>query len=184
MNQGGSSITEISSMKFELPQQIKWKQTKNESKKGNIIAEWVPEGRNVNNTPVRIIYQRVAPGKPTAEFMTKAIQQPLQKICTDSKISDFKTGSAYSDQMSSEIICSQLGKNKFGTVSYISVFTDKDANHILVSEVKMPPSKKAGVLKFKNDKEKQQAQNSQMLAKLMYQFNSTARVCDKAKNCQ
>lgn len=184
MNQGGSSsISAIDTMQFNLPAQIKWKQSKNQANKGNILAEWIPEGSNSNNTPVRVIYQRLTPSQQTAAFLNKAVQ-PLQKVCTDIKVSPFKASSAYADQASAEILCAQLGKNQFGTVSYVSVFSDKMANHILVSEVKMPPSQKAGVLNFKTEKQKQQAQNSSALAKLMYQFNNSVRVCDKAKNCQ
>ncbi|MBS9777676.1 MAG: hypothetical protein KGV50_02825 [Gammaproteobacteria bacterium] len=183
VNEAGLSVNEIDTVNFELPKQVKWKQAKNESNKGNILAEWIPEGSNSKNTPVRVIYQRLNPSQPTAQFMEKAIK-PLQSVCADVKVAPFKTASKYADQASVEIICSQLGKNQFGTVSYVSVFTDGAANHVLVSEIKMPASKKAGVLNFKNEKQKQQAQNSKMLAGLMFQFTNSVRVCDKAKKCQ
>ena len=36
-------INEIATINFNLPQQIKWKQMKNQASKGSILAEWIPE---------------------------------------------------------------------------------------------------------------------------------------------
>lgn len=176
-------VEQIATTNFNLPEQIQWKQVKNQEEAGNILAEWIPEGSELNNTPVRVIYQRIPQAKPASEFVNVVVE-PLQKVCTDIKVSPFKTTSTYENQASVEAICARLGKNNFGTVSYLSVFADNTANHMLVSEIKMPPSDKAGVLKFKNAKEKQLAETSSALANLLYQSHNGLRVCNADKHCQ
>lgn len=182
---GGETATDgkIATINFNLPQQIKWSQSKNsQNKDGSMLAEWIPQGSKPNNTPVRIIYQRLVPGASAQTFIGNALQ-PLQKVCTDIKINPFKATSQYPNQANAEVLCAQLGKNRFGTVSYVSVFSDKAANHLVISEVKMPASKKAGVLDFKTAQQKKQAQDSSALAKLMYQFNNSIRACDSKQKC-
>ncbi|MGY0398776.1 MAG: hypothetical protein ACWIPH_02315 [Ostreibacterium sp.] len=178
------SMSGIGTMNFTLPQSIKWKQVKNQSNPGNnLLAEWIPANNNENNTLVRVIYRRSNPVQPTPEVIANTLK-PLQNSCSDIKIKSFKTSSQYLDQSSAEVLCAQLGGNSFGTISYVSIFTDQLANHILVSEVKMPPSKKAGLVDYKNAKQKQEIENRSALAQLMYQFNSSVRVCDAKKICE
>lgn len=184
-NGGAGAKHEIATMKFTLPrpEQIAWQQVKNQSKNGNMLSEWVPKGNTPANTPVRVIYQRLTPAMATNDFVGRVIQ-PIQKLCSDHKVAAFKGTSTYPDQANAEMICARLGKNSFGTITYLSVFTDQSANHMLVSEVKAPASEKAGVLNFKTDREKQMAQNSAALAKLMYELNYSVKVCDAKNRCQ
>ncbi len=174
----------IGKIDFTLPQQIKWKQIKNQKKNGNLLAEWIPvTNKDHNSAPVRVIYQRLVSNQPVNKFLS-AMTQPLQKACTNIKANPFKTTSTYKNQANVEVFCAQLGQSGFGTASYLSVFSDGVASYMLVSEVKLPPSKKAGVVRPKNNKEKQWASTSATLAKFMRQMNSNIRFCSTPKKCQ
>ncbi|PID66857.1 MAG: hypothetical protein CR975_01000 [Gammaproteobacteria bacterium] len=179
----GTGIKEIATMNFAPPQQIQWKQIQNQQKDGNILAEWVPQKNTSKNTPVRIVYRRFVSNQSASDFLLSAIQ-PFKKMCPDVKANAFKTKSSYANQAGAEVLCSRLGKAKFGMVSYWSVFADGKAAHLLMSEVKTPSSEKAGVIQPKNKKQRQWANASSQLAQLMGQFNANVQVCDAKKQCQ
>lgn len=178
-----STIKTIDHIKFNLPQQVKWVSVKNaKNKDGRIMAEWVAKGYNSNNSPVRVVYQRSIPTSQPSALLGQ-MMQPLKKACTDIKMGNFTSKSKHTSQASSEAICAKMANTNFGTVSYTSVFADNAANHIVMSEVKTLPSEKAGVLTYKNDKQKKQIENTQALVGLMRGFMDTVRVCDAANKC-
>ncbi|MGY0398902.1 MAG: hypothetical protein ACWIPH_02960 [Ostreibacterium sp.] len=176
------TVANIASIKFSLPKQIKWKQIKSTTKNGNNLTEWIPENSTDKNTLIRVFYQRSTPVQSTADY-TANIIKAIQQICTDIKVTPFKITSTYTNRSNNEILCAQLVKNKFGTVSHVSVFSDNNANYALVSEVKTLESKKAGIVNYQNAQEKQRIQNSITLAKLMYQTHNNIRICNAAKEC-
>ncbi len=176
--------TGVDSVSFNLPKQIEWQQTKNsKTKNGGIISEWIPKGAKVNNTTVRVIYQKLAPAAPSNALLTQ-IAQPLKKTCADVKIAPFKTETKYAGALGQRVVCSKLGKNPFGIVLDAIAVSGKNASHLLISEVKTPASAKVGTLKPKNDKEKQQLANTQKLVGAMYSSVQTLKACDAKKNCQ
>ncbi len=180
----GSNEPAVAKIDFSLPQQIKWKQIKNQKQDGNTWAEWIPETNKDNNTaPVRVVYQRKVSAQPAKVFLL-AVAQPLKKMCGDLKATAFKTASAYPNQMSIEALCSRFVKSGFGTVSYLTAYSDGQANYFLISEVKLPASEKAGLINPKNDQEKKWAQTGATLAKVMKQFNKNTRFCDATGKCQ
>lgn len=178
-----TNVDKIAVIKFNLPQQLQWKQVKSQQKDGNALMEWIPQNNDSSNTPVKVIYQRLVSDKSAVDFAKLGIQ-PLQKSCSDLKVSQLGAISTYKNKVNVEVLCSKLGKNKFGTATYLSVFADGSANHLLISEVKLPESNKAGTINPKNAKERQWAQTASVLAKLMQQLNANAVVCDTNKNCQ
>lgn len=174
----------ISHIQFNLPKQIQWITVKNEkTANGGMVVEWVPKGYKSNNTPVRIVYQRTTPAKQP-NLLLAQVAQPLQKQCTDTKITPIKFASKYSNQAGNEAICAKVGKNRFGLVTYTNIFADAGANHTVMTEVKTLPSKKAGLLTPKNAKEKKQVQNTQALIGLMRNFMDSVRTCDAQKKCK
>ncbi len=180
----GSNEPAVAKIDFSLPQQIKWKQIKNQQKDGNTWAEWIPETNKDNNTaPVRVVYQRKVSNQPAKAFLLAAAQ-PLKQMCGDLKATAFKTNSTYDNQMSIEALCSRFAKSGFGTVSYLTNYSDGQANYFLISEVKLPASEKAGLINPKNDQEKKWAQTAAALAKVMKQFNKNTRFCDVSGKCQ
>lgn len=178
---GGQSS--IASVKFDLPKQTQWTQVSNQTDKdGNMLAVWIPKGAKPATTQVRVIHQKFLPASTSGVMMGKVVST-MQKNCSDVKVTPYQSASKYPDQISNEIFCARLGNAKYGTVTYNSVFTDKDANHLISSEVKIPASDKAGELNFKTEKEKKQAQNSSALAKVMFDFMNTIRICESENNC-
>ncbi len=181
---GGGESVKVAKISFSLPQQIKWKQIKSQKQDGKILEEWIPEANKDNSTaPVRIIYQRIPSTKPAKAFLL-SVTKPLAKACPDVKASIFKTKSNYKAQESFEVLCSRLGKINFGTASYLTAYSDGQANYLLMSEIKLPVSRKAGLVNPKNEREKRWAKTSAALAKVMKQFNQNTRFCDATGKCQ
>lgn len=184
---GGGAISKakpIDHIQFNLPAQIEWVAARNENTpNGGMVAEWIPKGYQSNNSPVRVIYQRLVPAKQPNILLAETLK-PIKQVCTDSINTPFKAKSLHSSQTSSTFICAQLGKNQVGLVTQNSIFADAAANHYVIAEVKTLPSKKAGELTFNNEREKQQVQNTQALIGLMRGFMDTIRVCDAEKNCR
>ncbi len=180
----GSDEPAVAKIDFNLPQQIKWKQIKNQQKDGNTFVEWIPESNKDNNTaPARIMYRRTVSTQSAKPFLL-ATAQPLKKMCGDMTATLLKTDSTYPNQMSIEVLCSRLGKAGFGTVAYLTAYADGQANYFLMSEVKLPASQKAGSIIPKNEQEKKWAQTAAALAKVMKQFNKNTRFCDATGKCQ
>ncbi len=132
---------------------------------------------------MRVVYQRKVSVQPAKAFLLAAAQ-PLKKMCGDLKATAFKTNSTYDNQMSIEALCSRFAKSGFGTVSYLTAYSDGQANYFLISEVKLPASENAGLINPKNDQEKKWAQTGATLAKVMKQFNKNTHFCDATGQCQ
>ncbi len=179
-----TATTGVAKIDFSLPQQVKWKQIKNQQKDGNTWAEWIPEANKDNNTaPVRVVYQRKVSNQPAKTFLM-AVAKPLKQMCGDLQATAFKTNSTYANQMSLEVLCSRFAKTGFGTVSYLTAYADGKANYFLISEVKYPASEKAGSINPKNEQEKKWAKTAVALSKVMKQFNKNTRFCNVAGKCQ
>lgn len=179
-----TGTSKVAKIDFNLPQQVKWKQIKNQQQNGDTWAEWIPATNKDNNTaPVRVVYQRKVSNQSAKEFLL-AVAQPLKKMCGDLKATVFKTNSTYANQMSIEAVCSRFAKAGFGTVSYLTAYSDGQADYFLISEVKLPASEKAGSINPKNEQEKKWAKTAVALAKVMKQFNKNTRFCDATGKCQ
>lgn len=176
--------TDIATVNFNLPSQIKWQQSKNsQAKNGGIVAEWLPQGTKSNNTQVRAIYQRLVPAAASGALLAQ-VATPLKKSCSDITVSPIKPETKYPGAVAQRVVCSKLGKSPFGIVLDTVAMNDKNASHLLISEVKIPASTKVGGFKPKNAKEQQQLQNTSNLVNLMYSSIQTARACDAKKQCQ
>ncbi|PIE45121.1 MAG: hypothetical protein CSA45_04285 [Gammaproteobacteria bacterium] len=181
--QGGGSGSGIKEMTMSLPQQVQWVVSQNKTgKDGNQVTEWVPKGFKTNNTPVRIIYQKMVPANKPQDIVAQ-MAGSLKKNCNDIKVSEFKSASKYPNQVNAEVLCGKLGKSPVGIAMYSSVFTDANANHLVIGEVKIPASKKAGVLDPKTKKEKEQARNAAGLVQLVQGFMQTVRACESKGKC-
>lgn len=178
-----NTLPSIAYINFIMPNQIEWVQHVNDrNDAGAIVAEWGMKNYSQSDTPLRIMYNRVVPTGTPLNFLNQLIT-PLKQNCTDTKITPLPSASQYSIQSGAEAICARLGQNGFGVLVKLYVFADKDAMHLVASEVKIPPSEKAGILNFNNDAEKQQVQNAQTAISILGQFMETVRVCTENNQC-
>lgn len=168
-----------------FPKEIKWKQLQSrEFEDGGMLAEWVIDGLNAQTSPVIISYNKVIQTND-ADKLARKLVAPLTSVCLDSKITDLPVQSKHPNQANIEVICSRFGRlGYFGTVNYITVFADKNATHIISSETKTIPSKKAGLLVPNNNIEKEQIDNSAAIIQLMNTFRESIRVCDSKQVCR
>ena len=172
---------EISHLTFSLPEQVKWERNPDEALANAGVAEWTMAGYSVADTPARVMYQKLEPAQAPAA-LKRQVLEPL-KTCPDSQVNDFKGMSKYRQQVNIEAICSQLVPNNFGLISYVSIFSDQAANHMVITEIRTPSSKKAGVLSFQDTEAQRQAEASKILSELLYNLMQTIRICDEKNLC-
>lgn len=172
---------DIAYLTFSLPEQVKWERNPDEALANAGVAEWTVAGYSPADSPARVMYQKLAPAQAPATLRRQMLE-PL-KACPDSLINSFKGMSKYSRQENIEAICSQLGADNFGLISYISIFSDQAANHLVLAEIRTPASKKAGVLSFQNTEAQKQAETSKILSELLYNLMQTIRICDEKNLC-
>lgn len=178
-----NSPPSIAYVNFVLPNQIEWVQHINErNAQGAIVAEWGMKNYSQTDTPLRIIYNRVVPTNTPVNLLNQLIA-PLKQGCTDITVTALPSPSKYSIQSGAEVICARLDKNNFGLLAKLYVFADKDAMHLVVSEVKTPPSQEAGILNARNEPEKRLVQNTQAAIAILSQFMQTIRVCSAKDQC-
>ena len=114
------------------------------------VAEWMVEGSSAESTPARVMYQKLMPVQD-ASTLKAQILKPLAG-CPDSKVQDLQLGSKYRDQLGFQATCSKLGTQDYGLIDYVAIFSDGVANHVMLAEVKTPPSNKVGVLDSDRDR--------------------------------
>ncbi|MDO5674494.1 MAG: hypothetical protein Q4G66_06225 [bacterium] len=172
---------DISYLTFSLPEQVKWERNPDQALANAGVAEWTMAGYSPADSPARVMYQQIAPAQVPATLQSRMLE-PL-KTCTDSQTDTFKGMSKYGRQVNVEAICSQLGSDNFGLISYVSIFSDQAANHLVLAEIRTPASKKAGVLSFQNTEAQKQAETSKILSELLYNLMQTIRICDEKNMC-
>ncbi len=172
---------EIAYLLFSLPEQVQWVRNPDEALLNAGVAEWTLAGYEPADSPARVMYQKLVPAQAPAT-LRRQVLEPL-KDCPDTQVSDLRGMSKYSDQINIEAICSQLGKDNFGLISYIGIFSDQTANHMVITEVRTPASKKAGLLTFQNSEAQKQAEASKILSELLYRLMETIRVCNEKNLC-
>lgn len=168
---------EIAYLTFSLPEQVQWQRNPDESG----MIEWVLAGYDPIESPARVMYQKMEPAQSVVA-VKEQILQPLQE-CLDSQVSGFRGVSRYRVQLNSKAICSQLGQENFGLISFISIFGDQTANHLVIAEVRTPASTRAGALIFQNSEAQKQAEASKILSELLENLMQTIRVCDEQDVC-
>ncbi len=171
----------ISYLTFSLPEQVKWERNPDQALASAGVAEWTMAGYSPADSPARVMYQQLVPATSPAGLQAQVLE-PL-KTCPDSLVESVRGMSRYRDQLHIKAVCSQLVPNNFGLISYISMFTDQAANHLVIMEIKTPASKKAGVLTFQNTEAQKQAETSKILSELLYNLMQTIRVCNNKDQC-
>ncbi len=172
---------DIAYLTFSLPEQVKWERNPDEALAKAGVAEWIMAGYSPADSPARVMYQQIAPAQAPATLRSQMLE-PL-KSCPDSQINPLKGMSKYHDQVNIGAICSQLGSGNFGLISFISIFSDQAANHLVLAEIRTPASKKAGEFTFQNTEAQKQAETSKILTELLYNLMQTIRICDEKNLC-
>ncbi len=172
----------FSHITFNLPQGIDWVQSRNTPVGNGGVAEWVPRGYTSQNSPLRIIYQKKQPGLSPGVRLQEIVA-PV-KNCVDAKITRFKGDSSYTHQANVEVFCSKMGKNDWGLVSYVAVFSNRSETHTLIGEIRTTATEKAGVFPEKTKKEREARDKTGALGKLLFDSIRSIRVCTKDGNCR
>ncbi len=181
-SQKDSQSSTFSSVSFNLPKEIAWIQSQNQPIGGGGVVEWIPKGYTSQNSPVRVIYQKKQPGV-SPEARLQEILAPI-KDCADSRITRFNGKSSYKYQANAEVFCSKMGKNNWGTISYVTVFSNRDESDVLIGEILTRPTKKAGAFPNKTEQEKKTLDEIKKIGKLLFEMTLSMRACQEDGNCR
>lgn len=182
MTGASANTLPINDVRFSLPAQVRWVQSKNQRNTGNIVAEWRVDNHSIKTTPMLIAYQRMA-DLQSPKALLQQLTAPYQQHCADHRITSLNVTSRYPNSYGVEILCSQFQQQPYGLVIQVLLFSDTQANHLLLGEVKTPPSAKAGQLAFRNPEEKRLAELSQQRFTAISQMMQSTQVCDVQKRC-
>lgn len=181
--QSSSKAPVINDIQFVLPASVKWQQSKNQRlENGQVIGEWLVENHKRHNTPMLVAYQRFAQ-RQIPEALLKQLLSSYQQQCSDTKIVALSLATQYPIHQGIEIICSRFQSYDYGLVVEAVVFTDSQANHLLLGEAKTLVSEKAGQLIYNSQKEKQYAELSRQRFQALREMIRATRVCDIQKQC-
>ena len=168
----------ISYLTISLPREVQWQQGQDQQRG---VTEWVLQGHTSQNSPARVVYQRISPAQP-AQQLANQVLNPLGQ-CADRYVNTFVGTSKYPRQANIEAICSRLGQSRIGLISYVSIFSDAQANHLIMTEVRTPPSAKVGIYDQKNAALQKQVEAVNNLAALLRRTMQSVRVCDANRRC-
>lgn len=171
----------IAYLTFSPPEQVRWVENDDPALRNSGVAEWMVEGSSAESTPARVMYQKLMPVQD-ASTLKAQILKPLAG-CPDSKVQDLQLGSKYRDQLGFQATCSKLGTQDYGLIDYVAIFSDGVANHVMLAEVKTPPSNKVGVLDSKSAEVQKQAQTSKNFADMLSKAIRSVRVCNEQELC-
>ncbi len=180
-NKDNPAEPDIVRLTFSLPEQIEWMRNSDPAMLSDGVNEWFMVGFTPETTPVRVMDQKIAPAQPF-DYLKDQLLSSLT-ACKDSKVTTFNGKSKYADQKNIEAICSQMGNDNYGLITYLSIFNDGVASHLVMAEVRSPPAEKVGQVKFQGTKEQQAAAQSKRFADLLFQTMQTIKVCDSKGLC-
>lgn len=171
----------IAKMQFTLPEKIKWDMTKGSN---GAVTIYTPRGIEPKKSPIKLVYQYVKHDKDP-KVLAAQIVAPFRNNCEKSKTNEFKTQSTYRNQHNYQTLCNKFKNAPFGMVNYVDIFTDAKGSHILIGEVKTPPSIEPGKLNTpQNDKEKKAAQDTVAFIRLVQKTMMEASVCNANGQCR
>lgn len=177
-----TKVPTIGTVEFELPQQLSFERDIDQNQGGKQLVQWIVKGTQQQNTPLRFAFQK-KPATLSVQEMLSDMLKPLSESCSDVQISEIEISSIYANQANLEYICARYLDHAYGKLLHISVFYDQYSHYIVVGEVKLPASEKAGVLNFNTEQQKQDIELAQARIALVQEFSRSIRVCDVAKNC-
>ncbi|PID74357.1 MAG: hypothetical protein CSB32_01155 [Desulfobacterales bacterium] len=172
----------FASVSFRLPGWINWTQTRSEPTAGGGIAEWIPEGSTAENSPFRVVFQKRQPGI-SPEARLQQILAPIRE-CADVRVNRFNGKSRYGYQANVEVFCSKMGKNNWGLISYVAVFSNRRESDVLIGEIRTVATEKAGIFPVRNEQEKKTVAEIQQLSKALFNMVSSVQVCADDGTCR
>ena len=153
-NKDNPAEPDIVRLTFSLPEQIEWMKNSDPAMLSDGVNEWFMVGFTPETTPVRVMDQKIAPAQPF-DYLKDQLLSSLT-ACKDSKVTTFNGKSKYADQKNIEAICSQMGNDNYGLITYLSIFNDGVASHLVMAEVRSPPAEKVGQVKFQGQRNSRQ----------------------------
>ncbi|QTH71613.1 hypothetical protein [Pseudoalteromonas xiamenensis] len=148
-----SPSSSVTSVNVELPQNVKWSVVSDRADNSQYIKEWVPEGENPITYKWIITEQMLTLGsKTSAESFQKQMFSLSKQSCTDVLFNGPQEIDVNGHKTSvGRIMCANQYGKPFGTFTDQRVVVDGITAYVVTSELRIPASKKAGVLAFGKD---------------------------------
>ena len=147
---GAIAKDKITGIEITLPLQTEWVLVTDQSDSEQYIKEWVPKGQTAQNSNWLIVEQKLKLGSMTsAKSFQKKMFKLAKKACTDVLYNGPEKIVVNKHKTSvGRIMCAKQNGKDYGTFTDQRVLVDGISVYIVTSEIRIPPSEKAGVLKF------------------------------------
>ncbi|GAB6262632.1 hypothetical protein [Photobacterium sp. R1] len=148
-----SPSSSVTSVNVELPHNVKWSVVSDRADNSQYIKEWVPEGESPITSKWIITEQMLTLGsKTSAESFQKQMFSLSKQSCTDVLFNGPQEIDVSGHKTSvGRIMCASQHGNPYGTFTDQRVVVDGITAYVVTSELRIPASKKAGVLAFGKD---------------------------------
>jgi len=140
----------IKSIEVSLPESIQWKKVTDKTITRGYIREWVPKGSTGENAEWIVVEQKFTQKSSIGAMkFTAGMYAIAKKMCEDVKYLKPVSHSVKGyDSVLGWVICSRQKGLNYGTFTHQRVITDKNVVYVVTSELRMPPTKKAGMFAF------------------------------------
>ena len=176
----------IAAVGVDLPTSDQWTRVTDQENTGGYIREWVLKGATGKNTEWIIVEQKfVQKGPVSAMKFTKGMYFVAKKMCEDVKyLKPISKPIQGYDSVLGWVICSRQKGLNYGTFTHQRVITDQNIVYVVTSELRMPPTKKAGLFAFgKNERHKMKPFLARVKQSKLFVQNAVDICVDDAKNC-
>ena len=145
----------IKRISLELPQGPKWTQVTNQFDESHYTKEWVDEGEDPATAEWIITQQMIKLTKePSAKSFMTLMFSLARESCThtlyngpeEMQLNGFETSVG-------RIMCAQQKGRDFGTFTDQHVVIDGIKAYVVTSELRVPKSSRAGIIKFDKDQD-------------------------------
>ena len=138
------------SIEISLPESAEWKKVTDKKTARGYTREWVPKGSTGENAEWIVVEQKFVQKSPiSAMEFTGGMYAIAKNMCEDVKYLKPVSNSVKGyDSVLGWVICSRQKGLNYGTFTHQRVITDKNVVYVVTSELRMPPTKKAGMFAF------------------------------------
>ena len=136
-----------------FPEDYVWIQVTDQSDAENYLQEWVREGEKAEEAKWLLVKQKLQlPKKQSSKKYIKSIFKLARSSCSDvlyngpEKLPLDSGAKVYVGR----IMCAQQINQPYGSFTDMSVLVEGTSAYVFTSELRIPPSPKAGILSFDN----------------------------------
>ncbi len=151
-NEPNEFTSDVIGVELTLPRGTEWELAHDKASSDEYIKEWIPKGESINTYSWIIVEQKLHFGHSDTALTTHlTLFDVARKACVDVLVfgPDQIDVNGHKTTAGRAICSNQRGKS-YGTLMDQRIIASGNYAFIITSELRTPPSNKAGVIKFEN----------------------------------